>query len=148
MHTAFPAASLSTHTPVHMYANRWRHIHVSRNYAASVSFYHHRLSLGFLLCPFSCCILFSLLHFLSHRGSGGPPPQSIMAKSQSTAAQSGHSDKLVKKEEAKERRRKERREGLHWESGGWACWVHCTVKVWARSSPGRVRNGWVSQCHW
>lgn len=37
-----------------------------------------------------------------------------MVKSQSTAAHSGHSDKLVKK--GKERR-SERREGLHWGMG-------------------------------
>ncbi|KAI4823732.1 hypothetical protein KUCAC02_012302 [Chaenocephalus aceratus] len=26
----------------------------------------------------------------------------------------------------------------------WVLWVHCTVKEWACSPPGRVGNGWVS----
>lgn len=105
-----------------------------------------------LLCPFPS-LLFSLLHFLSHRGSGGPPPQSIMVKSQSTAAHSGHcADKLVREEN---RRKKEGEVeklgatlGVRLRGRGRVHWVHCTVKEWARSPPGRVWNGWVSQYHW
>lgn len=83
------------------------------------------LSPGFsaLPIPRSPSRLFSLLHFLSHRGSGGPPPQSIMVKSQSTAAHSGHcADKLVREERRREKTRREEKErwrnwGLHLEGG-------------------------------
>lgn len=75
-----------------------------------------------LLCPFPS-LLFSLLHFLSHRGSGGPPPQSIMVKSQSTAAHSGHcADKLVREEKKRQEEKRGEKErwrnwGLHLEGG-------------------------------
>lgn len=101
---------------------------------ASVSFYPSQdlfltLSLSpgsSLFCPFPT-LLFSLLHFLSHRGSGGPPPQSITVKSQSTAAHSGHcADKLVKGREEKraEKGKRWRRWRLHLEgdlAGGGGC---------------------------
>lgn len=99
-----------------------------------------------LLCPFPS-LLFSLLHFLSHRGSGGPPPQSIMVKSQSTAAHSGHcADKLVREEKRREGAVEKLGAALGGRLGGRGRvrWVHCTVKEWARSPPGWVRNGWAS----
>lgn len=124
------------------------YIHAYTN-SASVSLYPS-LALSRLLC----FLLFSLLHFHSHQGSGGPPPQSIMVKSQSTAAHSGHcADKLVKEKRREAKRREENVETLEHleealEGGEVAHWVHCTVKEWARSTPGQDGNGWVSQCHW
>lgn len=86
-------------------------------------FTHHGLSLspGFsaLPIPRSPSRLFSLLHFPSHRGSGGPPPQSIMVKSQSTAAHSGHcADKLVREERRREKKRGEEKRRRGGETGG------------------------------
>lgn len=137
--------------------NRWRHIHVCRHVHAQTlplfHFAHHRLSLspGFSASPIplSPSLLFSLLHFLSHRGSGGPPPQSIMVKSQSTAAHSGHcADKLVREERGRRGGETGGCTGGRLGDRGRVRWVHCTVKEWARSPPGRVGNGWVSQYHW
>lgn len=51
---------------------------------------HHNLSRLFglpIIPPHSP--LFSLLHFLSHQGSGGPPPQSITVKALYTAHTQG-----------------------------------------------------------
>ncbi|KAF3860465.1 hypothetical protein F7725_000720, partial [Dissostichus mawsoni] len=109
----------------------------------------------------------STLSLHQHLGSGGPPPLSIMLKSQSTAALSGHSaDKLVREEkrrdrieEKKEKGKKRREEKIReekirtfgetggnssWEAWvrGRVLWVHCTVKEWACSPPGWVGNGW------